>query len=146
MLKRLPLLAVVAVGLLVGAANLAAQGYQVLVNEANPTSSMTVEAVSQLFLKNTTRWDNGQQVVPVDLTANSSVRERFTVAVHGRSVSAVRAYWQRRIFSGRGVPPVEKTSDSEVLAYVSANPNAVGYVSVGATVNGNVKVLRVTDN
>ena len=56
MLKRLSLLAVVAVGLLVGAADLAAQGYQVLVNEANPTSSMTVEAVSQLFLKNTTRW------------------------------------------------------------------------------------------
>ena len=82
--------------------------------------------------------------MPVDLSANSPVREAFSLAIHERDVNAVKSYWQRQIFSGRGVPPPEKASDSEVLAFVRANPGAVGYVSSGTAVGSGVKVLEVT--
>lgn len=121
----------------------AAQGYAVIVNDANAASTMSANEVSQLFLKQVTRWPNGQTAVPVDQADNSAVREAFSQAVHRRSTSAVEAFWQRQIFSGRAVPPVKKASDDEVVAFVRANPNAVGYVSPGAALGAGVRRLRI---
>jgi ABC-type phosphate transport system substrate-binding protein len=120
-----------------------AQGYLVIVNDANPSGAMSASDVSQLFLKQQTRWSNGQLVVPVDQVEDASVREAFSQAVHRRSTSAVEAFWQRQIFSGRAVPPVKKASDEEVIAFVRANPNAVGYVSPGAALGAGVRRLRI---
>jgi hypothetical protein len=46
-----------------------------------------------------------------------------------RSVAAVKAYWQQRIFSGRGVPPPELDSEERVVVYVLEHEGAVGYLS-----------------
>ncbi len=146
MLKRMQYLSA-AVGLLLllgGAEQLSAQAYQVVVNAGNSVASMTARDLSRVFQKKTTRWDNGQTVIPVDLSENSSVRAAFSRGVHGKSVSALKAYWQRQIFSGRGVPPVEKVSNTEVLQYVAANASAIGYVSANVTVGRGVKVIQVT--
>ena len=121
-----------------------AQGYQVVVNSANPVTTLGTEQLAEIFQKKSTEWPNGQAAVPVDLPADAPARQAFSEAVHGRPAAAIKAYWQRLIFSGRGVPPMEKASDEEVLAYVAANPNAVGYVSSGVRLNGNVKALLVT--
>jgi ABC-type phosphate transport system substrate-binding protein len=50
-------------------------------------------------------------------------------------------YWQQMIVSGRGVPPA-KTSDQDVLAYVKANPGAIGYVGADAPTE-EVKVIAL---
>jgi hypothetical protein len=73
---------------------------------------------------------------------SSRVREAFSQAVHGRSAAAVRSYWLKILFSGRGVPPPERRSDREVLAYVQERPGAVGYVSETAPTDG-ARVLTV---
>ena len=62
----------------------------------------------------------------------------------GRSVSAVRAYWQQQIFSGRNVPPVERPSDAEVLTFVKEHPNAIGYVSASTPAIDGTKTLPVS--
>lgn len=120
-----------------------AQDYKVIVNSSNKVSSMTKTEVSKLFLKKNARWDNGKKVYPVDLVFNSNIRQAFSVEIHGKRVTAVKAYWQKMIFSGRAVPPPEKASDDEVIAYVRAKPDAIGYVSASAQ-TGAVKVLRIT--
>jgi hypothetical protein len=132
--------------LLLAATDLPAQqaDYQVVVNVANPVSSMTAKQVSALFLKKTSTWANGVPVKAVDLPEDSAVRERFTRAVHGKSVSAIKSYWQQQIFTGRGTPPVVKASETEALSHVRANSGGVGYVSAGVSLGTNVKVLKVT--
>jgi hypothetical protein len=71
------------------------------------------------------------------------VRVSFTSAFHGKSVSAVVNYWQQQIFAGRDVPPVEKSSDAEVLATLRSTPGAIGYVSEEASIDGlNVIVVH----
>ena len=119
-------------------------GFKVVVNTSNPTTSISKEQLSRCFMKQTNTWINGATVTPVDLSANSSVRVEFSTTVHERDVNAVKSYWQRQIFSGRGVPPPEKASDEEVLAFVRANPGAVGYVSSDTPVGSGVKVLEIT--
>jgi ABC-type phosphate transport system substrate-binding protein len=100
--------------------------------------------VSNIFLRKTSRWEGGSEIQPVDLPASSPVRERFSESVLGKAISAIQAYWQRQIFSGHGVPPVEKASEEDVLAYVRANTNAIGYVAAGVPLGGAVKSVAVT--
>ena len=137
-LHSLPLALVL---LLPAAAARAAEGFQVVVNAANPISSVPKDQLSRIFMKKTQKWENGQAIAPVDLDQASPVRAAFSKTVHGKPVSAVASYWQQQIFAGRDVPPAEKASDTAVIAFVKANAGAVGYVSGNAPPE--VKVLAV---
>ena len=137
-LQPLPLVLVL---LVPAAAARAAEGFQVVVNAANPISSVPKDQLSRIFMKKAQKWENGQAIAPVDQDQASPVRAAFSKTVHGKPVSAVASYWQQQIFAGRDVPPAEKPSDTAVIAFVKANAGAVGYVSGNAPPE--VKVLAV---
>jgi ABC-type phosphate transport system substrate-binding protein len=124
-------------------ASQAADEFKIVVSAKNAPASLKRQDVAKLFLKKTTRWPDGQPVVPIDQSSRTPVRTAFTrdvLKVEGLSqMSAVENYWQQVLFSGRGTPPAVKGSDAEVLAFVAATPGAIGYVSsdtdtAGATV------------
>jgi ABC-type phosphate transport system substrate-binding protein len=127
-----------------GPAAAANEPFVVVVNVNNSLTQMRAMEVSNLFLKKTTAWKDGKRVLPVDLLSPASVRESFCQKVHSRGPAAVKSYWQQMIFSGREVPPVEKGSASEVLAFVRSNPGAIGYVPAGTALGGGVKAIEVT--
>lgn len=133
---------VAALLVLTAAAAQGEDGFKIIVHPSNPTSSMAADEVSGLFLKKTKKWDHGPAVTPVDHQDSSPVRVRFSTAIHDRPVSAVEAYWQQKVFSGRGVPPPKEASDGAVIAFVQANPGAIGYVSAETSVNG-CRVLEI---
>jgi ABC-type phosphate transport system substrate-binding protein len=114
---------------------------------AHPSVAATAVSraeVSRMFLRLQTAWPEGGHARPVDQAKSSPVRDAFTREVHGKSVTAIDRYWTEAIFSGRAVPPVEKRSDADVLAYVRENPGAIGYVSASAPTEG-VKRLALKD-
>jgi ABC-type phosphate transport system substrate-binding protein len=133
-------IALLATMLIAGTAQ--AASYKVVANNSVQASSLTKKAASDLFLKKTTKWENGSAVMPVDQIESSSVREGFSKAVHGKTAAAVKSYWNQQIFSGREVPPVEKKSDAEVLSFVRSTPGAIGYVSEAASADG-VRVITI---
>ncbi|GMU08208.1 hypothetical protein [Corallococcus caeni] len=118
--------------------------YKVVVHPSNPVTELSRARLSQLFFKKSTQWDSGATALPVDLNDSSPVRAAFCDEVLKRSLPAVRAFWQQRIFSGRDVPPPELPSENEVLAFVRANPGAVGYVPASTPTPG-LKVLTILD-
>lgn len=121
-----------------------AADFLVIVNEQNPISTLSPQEISRLFLKKSTRWPDGVGVRAVDLSPASAIRESFSRAIHQKSTSAVKVYWQKMIFSGREVPPPEKGSAAEVVAFVKANRGAIGYVPAGTSLWNGVKVLAVS--
>jgi len=127
---------------------LAGSGYaqqaniKIIANDNVDITSVSKDQLSRLFLKKTTKWDNGVKVTPVDLAGDSEVRQNFTQNIHKKSISAINAYWQKKIFTGKGVPPVELQNDKEVIEFVSSTPGAIGYVSASASLNG-VKTLSI---
>ena len=142
MIKRCGLLFIAL--LLTGFAPVAeAADFKVVVNASNPINSITSKELSGLFLKKDLTWPDGQTVTAVDLRPDSPIRVAFTTAIHGKKVSAIKSYWQRQIFQGKAVPPMERSTEAEVLAFVAAKPWAVGYVSSAATLNSKVKELVV---
>lgn len=115
--------------------------FVVVVNMTNPATSIGRSELAALFTKREQAWRDGTPAFPVDLPADDPTREAFTAAIHGKSSQAIRAYWQQQIFSGRQVPPPERDSDEQVLAYVRSTVGAVGYVRPTARLGPGVKVL-----
>lgn len=118
-------------------------GYKVVVNPSVPLNSISREELSRIFLKKVSKFHDGHSASPVDLPTNSAVRDSFSRDVHGKPTSAIEAYWQQQVFSGREVPPPEK-NEGAALDYVRSNSNGVAYVSASADTDG-LRVIGVTD-
>ena len=137
----------IAIGALGGApSRVAAQGtpgYLVIVNAANSASTLPRGEIAALFLKQVTTWPDGSPVAVVDLSDKSPVRAAFSRAVIGRPASAVRNYWQQQVFGGKAVPPTQRASDAEVVAFVRENPNAIGYVAPTTPLGPGIRPLTI---
>ena len=117
-----------------------ADDFVIIVNSENPETALSRAAVSDLFLKKTTKWGHGAKVQPVDLKTSSAVREAFSTAILKKKISSVRSYWYQKIFSGSDVAPPQKDSDADVVAYVKANPGGIGPTK--GTVGGRPSTMR----
>lgn len=117
--------------------------FRVVVHASNPVVSVTRAELSAIYMKRTRSWPDGTEILPINQPAASRLRERFSRAVHGKSVAYVTRYWQRLIFSGRAVPPRELPSDAAVLELVRGNAEAVGYVDARTPLNDGVKAIAV---
>src|SRR2546427_540015 len=126
--------------LLLGPRGGAQESYKIIVNPANPITSLTKAQVSKFFLEKST-WDDGQPVSPVDLATTSLVREMFSREMLAMSPAATLARWQESN-SGRGEAPLSVASDREVLAFIRLKPGAIGYVSAAADLE-RVKVVSI---
>jgi ABC-type phosphate transport system substrate-binding protein len=120
-----------------------ADEFVIVVNSANPMTTIARDQLSRIFLKRVAKWPDGKAAEPVDLPPNDRIRVAFTKSVHGKSVGAVRAFWQQQIFSGRDVPPPEKASPAEVIDFVGSHAGAVGYVPVNQALGPTVKSIAI---
>lgn len=139
----LPVLALAATALRASPAAAQGEGFLVIVNQTNPVTALSRQQVADIFMKQARQWEHGGDVHPVDLPAVSTVRDAFSRAVHGKPASAVASWWGQQMFSGRAVPPPQRSTDRAVNTFVREDGLAIGYVSPGAAEAG-VKVIRIT--
>lgn len=134
-----------ALALVVGASRVEAQGssFVVVVHESNPVSTVKSDELSKMFLKKITVWRTKRPVVVVDQPETANIRVEFTRNVLHRGLASVESYWQSQIFSGRAVPPQQRQGDAEVMAFVAANPDAIGYVSANTPLAAGVKAIAI---
>lgn len=65
----------------------------------------------------------------VNLPEGHPTREQFEASIMRRTASQLREHWQRMTEMGRGLEPNVFTSDAEVLEFIQAHGQGVGYVS-----------------
>ena len=125
----------------------AAKDVIIIVHADNPDSALSKKDISKIFLKKIKKWKStDENIAPVDQIETSKIRENFSDKIHDKTIAAIKSYWQKQIFSGRSIPPVEKESDDDVITFVSEHQNAIGYVSSRAKVQGKgVKIIQVED-
>ena len=137
--------AVIIVVLLIGGASAARDDevtFKVIVNPKNPIASIDRDLLRNVFLKKESVWKNGETMRPIDLSPKSSVHDKFTRVVLKKTPAQLKTYWAQQIFSGKGVPPPEAKTPADVIAYVLANPGAVGYVPADVDVRS-ARVVEV---
>lgn len=143
MSRAVPLVLAAAVLALAVPASAQEPGFELIVNAANPGTVVKKDLVASIFMGKATRWGDGKTIAPVDQSAQSAVRARFTREVMNDSVAAIMTYWTRQVVSGGARPPIVKQTDADVIAFVAGNPAAIGYVNPGQTLPPTVKKLKV---
>ena len=116
--------------------------FKVIVNPSVAGRAVPRDVLAQIYLGAVVRWGNGASIAAVDLSTTSQVRQAFSARVLGMSVDAVKHQWLRKIAGGQR-PPLSKSSDEEVIAFVAGRPGGVGYVSATTPVPPTVREVTV---
>ncbi len=120
--------------------SLALADVSVIVNAANG-ATINEGDLPRIFLGKVKQFSSGDKITIINLKFKQATRNEFEKKVLNKSASQVKAYWSKLMFSGKGKPPKELASDKDILAFVAANPGAIGYVDE-ASVDGSVKVVK----
>ena len=78
----------------------------------------------------------GVALTPINASAGSATRLRFLQAFLNQDEDKYVAYWTVRRYIGKGVPPKEFASASDVIRFVQSTPGAIGYVEQSDLVPG----------
>ena len=116
--------------------------FKVIVNPENEVDAVDRDFLRDAYLKKVIEWGNGNALQPIDLPKGQSARTKFTEQILRKTPAQLRTYWSQQIFSGKGVPPPAADSADDVIAYVLANPGAIGYLPADVD-PGNTKVIRI---
>lgn len=108
----------------------------VIVNPKNTLAHLPPEQAAQFFLGRSTL------LRPIDLAETSPLRADFYQKVAGKDQDQVKAIWSKIVFAGKGLPPKEYNTSSEVRKAVAADPAAIGYID-RAAVDDTVKVILI---
>lgn len=84
----------------------------------------------------------GVNVVPVNASGGSALRNRFLKAFMNQDEEKYTAYWTVRRYIGKGKPPRELASSADIIAFVQATPGAIGYVEEADLKSGANVLLR----
>lgn len=133
---------VVAAVLVAAFASLAAAEVVVIVNKGN-SNSVDKALVAKIYTGSTSSWPDGGGVTAVDQKEDDATRATFSSKAVGKSVSNLKALWAQNVFTGKGVPPKVVGSDEDVVAIVSKNKNAIGYVDASTATDSVKVVLRL---
>jgi hypothetical protein len=106
----------------------------VIVNPKSPAATMSADEVANVYL------GKDRSFMPIDLPESATARADFYKKVAGKDTAQVKALWARLAFTGKGLPPKEVASASDVLKFVAGNDNAIAYVEK-SDVNASVKTV-----
>lgn len=108
----------------------------------HPSNESTFDqsTIKKIFLGKTKSFSNGRSAILISSNYSDPVTDEFNSKVIGKSSSQVKAYWSKILFTGKGTPPQEMKTNSEVVTAVASNPDAIGYIDASA-VTGDVKVV-----
>lgn len=112
----------------------------VIAHPDNSEASLSATQVKKIFLGKSKSYPGGAEAIAIDYQAGNAMRSTFYSSVIGKTEAQAKAYWSKRVFTGKGSPPKAVASEADVIELVSGNPNTMGYVDSGS-VDGSVKVL-----
>ena len=114
----------------------------VVVGTKSAIESVTLDTLRELYLRRRRVWPDGSRADPVNLPADSPVRQMFSERVLGRAPRDLGSYWDRRYFEGIRPPLVLQTSEA-VCAYVGVEPHAIGYLPLDGVDRATCRVVLV---
>jgi hypothetical protein len=128
---------IVAVLLLAGPAR---AGAVLIGNAQTPAGTLDRESARKLLLGETLFWPSGAAVEVLEVRADEAAVEAGYLELTHKTLTQVRAAWNRLVFAGKAEPPVRVGTSGEAKAVVAKRPGSVALVD-SAAVDGSVRVL-----
>lgn len=103
-------------------------------------ATASTDQIPRIFLGKLKNFDNGEVATPIYAQDENPSHKEFNSKVLKKSAGQLKAYWSKLLFSGKGSPPKEFSSDADVINEVIANKGTIGYISA-ASVTDDVTVI-----
>jgi len=104
-----------------------------------PIEHISQQDLTAIYLKKKVYWDNSELILPINLSAQSPLREQLSQIIFKRSTRAMGSYWDKMSFKGVS-PPLIQASQQAALLFIQRIPNSIGYTSIKPD-NSLLKVL-----
>jgi ABC-type phosphate transport system substrate-binding protein len=114
----------------------------VVTGAKNSSITLSKNQISDVFLGKVTSLPDGSNATPIDQSESSPLRNEFYSKVSNKSTNQAKAHWAQLYFTGRGTPPREVSSSSDVKKIVNSTPGAIGYIEESA-VDSSVKIIFI---
>ena len=111
---------------------LVAENVLVIVSADVPLSGLSEQEIAGLFLAR--RLGRDIDLTPVD-RKEEELRDKFYRTTTGMSQNRLRAYWAKRVFTGRGRPP-ESVSLDEFPDVLAGHGPVISYTAPGSIPSG----------
>lgn len=112
----------------------------IIANKDLPIKQLDKEDIAAIYLLKKKHWENGEDIMPINLSAQDDARTRFTAEIFDSTPEKLGSYWDKMLFKGE-TPPVTQNSEQAVILFVERIKGAIGYVETKPQ-SPNIKVLQ----
>jgi len=118
--------------------NIYASKYAIVVNQKNKISKISKQQIKAIFLKKRHYIDD-QKIIPVNISANSSVRLYFEKTILKMSRDDLNGFWTKQHFQGV-TPPTTQSSGNSAKLFIKNVDGAIGYLPMNL-IDKDIKVI-----
>jgi ABC-type phosphate transport system substrate-binding protein len=112
----------------------------IIANKDVPVVQLDKEDIAAIYLLKKKQWDNGEEIMPINLPAQADARNHFTAEIFDSTPDKLGSYWDKMLFKGE-TPPVTQSSEQAVILFVERVKGAIGYVETKPQ-NPQIKILH----
>ncbi len=114
----------------------------VIINKNNTLETISKESLRNAYLGELLVFPNDIQAIPLDLTIDNPLSNKFYSTIIYKSPEQVRVLWSKLVFAGRGLPPRIVRNTEEAKKLVVNNISCIAYIDA-ADVDDSVKVIMI---
>jgi ABC-type phosphate transport system substrate-binding protein len=112
----------------------------IIANKDVPVVQLDKNDIAAIYLLKKKQWENGEDIMPINLPAQADARNRFTAEIFDSTPEKLGSYWDKMLFKGE-TPPVTQNSEQAVILFVERVKGAIGYVETKPQ-NPQIKILH----
>jgi ABC-type phosphate transport system substrate-binding protein len=114
----------------------------VITHPGNSNTSLPLSSVRAIFSMRLNTWPDGTQVTVFVLPDRHPAHARFSRTILKMLPYRLRREWDRLVFSGTGIAPIEVKDEAEMRHRVATTPGSIGYLDEGL-VDASVRAIAV---
>lgn len=104
------------------------ESWLVLVSTESGVKNLTQKQVMSLFLGRSRFLPGGDKVTVLDHPIGSQMRSGFYLALTGKNISDIDAYWARLKYSGRASPPLPVDTAEQIIDILAQENGVIAYL------------------
>jgi ABC-type phosphate transport system substrate-binding protein len=112
----------------------------IIANKNLPIVQLEKSDIAAIYLLKKKYWENGDDIMPINLPATADARTHFTAQVFDSTPEKLGSYWDKMLFKGE-TPPVTQNSEQAVIMFVERINGAIGYVETKPQ-SSQIKILQ----
>jgi ABC-type phosphate transport system substrate-binding protein len=113
----------------------------VISNQKGAPTEMKQSELKSIFLGEKQRWRNGNKIVIALMKTNTAAGKYVCEKIYDMSGDELKKHWLALVFQGKAEAPAFFNTVSELQAFVSENPGAIGIIDQTPSASGTQVVL-----